>query len=931
MSTGTVHTRPIVELDESAGMLHVFLTGPTPPDTTGDSGGTIYEKTSSTSSISFAAGLGTPVIRDAALAGNGQNNPTSTKQNVSSSTGIVVLSSADPTRFYWHATEGIGPAQDPQASFTAQPTSGTATLNVQFTNTSTGTGTLTYVWDFDNDGTVDDTSTNPSHAYTSPGTYTAKLTVTGTNGSNSTTRQIQVDPPAGPTATFTPDADAQVKSSSATTNYGALNQLQTREDPGTGPTYRSYLRFNVTGLTGQVLSAKLRLYTTDTSTDIQSVLNTVTNPNWIETGTGSITWNNAPSIGSTVLGSSSVPTVNAYNEITLSPSAVTGNGLVTFAIRSSGTNSAIFNSKEGANDPQLVITQAQAGTAPTANATSATVGEDGSGPVALSGSDPETCDLTFSIVTPPAHGALGAITNNACGSGSPNTDSASVTYTPAANYSGPDQFTYKVNDGTADSAPATATLSVTGSNDLPTANAVNATASIGTPKTITLSGGDVETCDLTFTIVSPPSSGSLGNGGIPTNQPCAGSGPYTDSATIAYTAASGTSDSFTYKVTDGNAADSSTATVTITITAPNTVPTADATSATVGEDGSGPVALSGSDPETCELTFSIVTPPAHGNLGSIGNNGCAGGGPFTDSASVTYTPAANYNGGDSFTYKINDGTDDSTPATATLTVTSVNDLPTANATSASTPQNTAKTITLSGADVETCDLTFSFGQPAHGTVSSPTNAACAGTGPYTDTGTVLYTPNNGYTGPDAFTYKVTDGDAADSPNATVTITVTGGSPTTTTLNPVADSQVQSGSVNGNYGTLTPFRTREGSDPVYRLFFKFDLSSVSGTVQSAKLRLFVTTPAASNQTAYAVSDTTWTETGITWANAPAIGAAGPSAVSGSTAGYIEIPVSVSAIHAGALTSLAVEGSTTKSVYFNSRESSTNKPELVIVTQ
>ncbi len=351
VSTGTVHTRPIVELDESAGMLHVFLTGPTPPDTTGDSGGTIYEKTSSTSSISFAAGLGTPVIRDAALAGNGQNNPTSTKQNVSSSTGIVVLSSADPTRFYWHATEGIGPAQDPQASFTAQPTSGTATLNVQFTNTSTGTGTLTSAWDFDNDGTVDDTSTNPSHAYTSPGTYTAKLTVTGTNGSNSTTRQIQVDPPAGPTATFTPDADAQVKSSSATANYGALNQLQTREDPGTGPTYRSYLRFNVTGLTGQVLSAKLRLYTTDTSTDIQSVLNTVTNPNWIETGTGSITWNNAPSIGSTVLGSSSVPTVNAYNEITLSPSAVTGNGLVTFAIRSSGHEQRDLQQQGGRERP----------------------------------------------------------------------------------------------------------------------------------------------------------------------------------------------------------------------------------------------------------------------------------------------------------------------------------------------------------------------------------------------------------------------------------------------------------------------------------------------------------------------------------------------------------------------------------------------------
>ena len=42
---------------------------------------------------------------------------------------------------------------------------------------------------------------------------------------------------------------------------------------------------------------------------------------------------------------------------------------------------------------------------------------------------------------------------------------------------------------------------------------------------------------------------------------------------------------------------------------------------------------------------------------------------------MTYTPTGNYNGPDSFTYKVNDGTDDSAPATATLTVTSVNDTP----------------------------------------------------------------------------------------------------------------------------------------------------------------------------------------------------------------------------------------------------------------
>ena len=84
---------------------------------------------------------------------------------------------------------------------------------------------------------------------------------------------------------------------------------------------------------------------------------------------------------------------------------------------------------------------------------------------ALSGRDPETCELTFSIVSGPAHGTLGSIGGAACASGSPNTDSASVTYTPTTGYSGPDSFTYKVNDGTTDSPPATATLTVNGGPD----------------------------------------------------------------------------------------------------------------------------------------------------------------------------------------------------------------------------------------------------------------------------------------------------------------------------------------------------------------------------------------------------------------------------------------------------------------------------------
>jgi hypothetical protein len=78
----------------------------------------------------------------------------------------------------------------------------------------------------------------------------------------------------------------------------------------------------------------------------------------------------------------------------------------------------------------------------------------------LSGSDVDDCELSFTIVTPPAHGSLSAIAGHACALGVPSTDTASVTYTPAAGYFGSDAFTYRVNDGTTDSAPATVSITV---------------------------------------------------------------------------------------------------------------------------------------------------------------------------------------------------------------------------------------------------------------------------------------------------------------------------------------------------------------------------------------------------------------------------------------------------------------------------------------
>jgi len=146
------------------------------------------------------------------------------------------------------------------------------------------------------------------------------------------------------------------------------------------------------------------------------------------------------------------------------------------------------------------------------------------------------------------------------------------------------------------------------------------------------------------------------------------------------------------------------------------------------------------------LTYAIATQPAHGTLTGTAPN-------------VTYTPALNYNGPDSFTFTVKDAALTSAAATVSITVTAVNDAPVANAQSVTTTQDTAKAITLTGSDVDGDTLTYAVAtQPAHGTLSS--------TAP-----NVTYTPALNYNGPDSFTFTVKDA-ALTSAAATVSITVT---------------------------------------------------------------------------------------------------------------------------------------------------------------
>jgi len=71
----------------------------------------------------------------------------------------------------------------PVANFTANVTSGVDPLTVQFTDLSTNSPT-SWAWDFENDGTVDSTEQNPIYTYSSAGTYTVKLVVSNSGGSD---------------------------------------------------------------------------------------------------------------------------------------------------------------------------------------------------------------------------------------------------------------------------------------------------------------------------------------------------------------------------------------------------------------------------------------------------------------------------------------------------------------------------------------------------------------------------------------------------------------------------------------------------------------------------------------------------------------------------------------------------------------------------
>lgn len=196
----------------------------------------------------------------------------------------------------------------------------------------------------------------------------------------------------------------------------------------------------------------------------------------------------------------------------------------------------------------------------------------------------------------------------------------------------------------------------------------------------------------------------------------------------------------------------------IALTQPNQAPVANADTYSVDEDTTLTVPARGvpandTDADNNPLTAALVTGPANGTLTLNADGG------------FTYTPNANFNGSESFTYKANDGNADSNVATVSISVNSVNDPPTAVNDTATVAEDSGPTaIPVLDNDSVAPDTGETLTIIA---VTQGSNGAVAITGNGTG---LTYRPNDNFAGTDTFTYTVTDGNGGTA-RATVGMTI----------------------------------------------------------------------------------------------------------------------------------------------------------------
>ena len=304
---------------------------------------------------------------------------------------------------------------------------------------------------------------------------------------------------------------------------------------------------------------------------------------------------------------------------------------------SDGFSYTVADGQSGTDTATVTINISAVNDAPTATVDSASTSEDLAVTIdVLSNDDDVDGDtLTVDSVTQPANGSVVI-----------NADET-VAYTPASNFNGSDSFDYTIIDGQGGTDTATVTVTVSTGNDAPIAVADSAGTDEDIAVTINVLGNDDDVDGDTLTVDS-------------VTQPTNGSVLINADQTVAYTPASNFngSDNFSYTVTDGQGS-TDTATVTVTVIAVEDAPIAADDSASTPPDV--PVVIdvlsNDQDPDGDVLTVNDLTQPANGSVAMNADE------------TLSYMPASNFNGSDSFNYTVADGQGGTDTATVTVTVT----------------------------------------------------------------------------------------------------------------------------------------------------------------------------------------------------------------------------------------------------------------------
>lgn len=361
---------------------------------------------------------------------------------------------------------------------------------------------------------------------------------------------------------------------------------------------------------------------------------------------------------------------------------------------------------------------------------------------------PENASLTLLSAEPTTNGVL-SISNNR------------ILYTPNSNFFGLDQFTYLIEGSDRIQSTGRIKVFVKPVADPPTVPSQALTMNRNTSVDVFYSGLDPDGDPLTYRIPRAPGHGELWN------YPTIGN----------YVPAFGYSgpDNFTIVASDGKF-ESPVGLIEFNITNTNNPPKAQSQSLTIRTNQSLIFNLKATDADKDPVSFIITTEPANGSLAPSGS-------------AYLYQPRPGFYGIETVKFRATDGVDSSTEAEVRIKVTDENTAPLAHALTLKVARNATNEIVLTGSDPEGTTLSFAI-------AAQPTRGRLVGDPPR-----LAYVPAANFTGPDRFSFTVSDGVFTSQP-ALVSLKVGSGN-----LSPSLDSTAFS----GKPGTPLAFHLK-ASDP-----------------------------------------------------------------------------------------------------------------------